>query len=444
VHSVRLAFCNLENGDSNGFDGCISSDPLFASGFYLGTGSPCIDTGTNAASFWGMGAYTTQTSGDPDSGRVDIGYHYTNGTGAAQGLMDIYVATNGLDTNSGTNWNEAFQTLAQAVSQMADGAVIRIGPGEYTPNPQSFPVLIQGRIGFRILGAGSGLTILNAKSTNRVMTLLNNSGQVTIEGLTLTGGRTNSGSGLLVDNCGNVLIAACIVSNNLANTVSPFGGGISLARSTVTISNCVVTHNTAIRIPNGTAYGGGIDLDSGVLLCRETILSSNSVLNAGYGGGLRVGTTARAYLRNCLIVSNSASSGGHGIYSSGTLFGENITVANNLGQGVTNIGTMAITNSILWANGDDVGGTVTLAYCDIEDGDNNTTNGCISEWPGFIDPAQGNYQLVPGASVANRGIRLNWMTGAGDLAGNPRIQGGFVDLGAYEAPVVAGSIFTIQ
>jgi hypothetical protein len=149
-------------------------------------------------------------------------------------------------------------------------------------------------------------------------------------------------------------------------------------------------------------------------------------------------------LRNCLIVSNSASSGGHGIYSSGTLFGENITVANNLGQGVTNIGTMAITNSILWANGDDVGGTVTLAYCDIEDGDNNTTNGCISEWPGFIDPAQGNYQLVPGASVANRGIRLNWMTGAGDLAGNPRIQGGFVDLGAYEAPVVAGSIFTIQ
>ncbi len=441
--AVNLAYCDVENGDSNGVNGCISSDPLFTSGYYLGNGSLCIDGGTNNATAWGMDQYTTQTSDDPDAGRVDIGYHYTNGTGQAQGLAEIYVATNGLDTQSGTNWLEAFRTITKAVSRSMDGSIIRIGAGQYTNGLETFPLTIQGKNGFQILGAGSDLTVLDAKLTNRVMKLLNNNGRVVIDGLMLTGGKAAGGGGLLVDTCGDVLISDCAVSNNQANAVTPQGGGIWLTRSTVTISNCVVTMNTGVRIPNGTAYGGGIDLDSGVLVCRDTILSSNRVSDLGYGGGLRVGTLARAVVRNCLVTTNSATSG-HGIYNSGTLFCESVTIANNKGEGVANAGTLAITNGLIWGNGDDVTGTVTLAYCDIEDGDNNGTNGCISDDPKFVNAPGGNYLMGPGSPAINRGIKMPWMTGSKDLLGNPRVQAGAVDIGAYESPIDAGTIFMIR
>jgi len=69
--------------------GIIHADPLFETGllgtFYLsnskvfgqGRNSPCVDAGSDLAGNLGMSRYTTRTDRVPDTGQVDIGFHYS-------------------------------------------------------------------------------------------------------------------------------------------------------------------------------------------------------------------------------------------------------------------------------------------------------------------------------------------------------------------------------
>ena len=52
--------------------------------------------------------------------------------------------------------------------------------------------------------------------------------------------------------------------------------------------------------------------------------------------------------------------------------------------------------------------------------------------PKFTDPENGDYTLKSGSPLLNVGVFCDWMTGAKDLAGNPRAKDGKVDLGCYE------------
>ena len=73
--------------DPTGSNGNISLDPLFVSGpdgnYYLsqseagqGTHSPAVDAGSDLAVSLGLHNRTTRADGEPDSGVVDMGYHY--------------------------------------------------------------------------------------------------------------------------------------------------------------------------------------------------------------------------------------------------------------------------------------------------------------------------------------------------------------------------------
>ena len=53
--------------------------------------------------------------------------------------------------------------------------------------------------------------------------------------------------------------------------------------------------------------------------------------------------------------------------------------------------------------------------------------------PMFVDSAQGDFRLLPCSPLVNAGSNA-FVTSATDVAGNPRIQGGTVDIGAYETP----------
>ena len=65
-------------GDCN----TATSDPLFTTGpngeYYLSTGSPAIDTGSDLAINIGLDGLTTQIDGSLDTNTVDMGYHYEN------------------------------------------------------------------------------------------------------------------------------------------------------------------------------------------------------------------------------------------------------------------------------------------------------------------------------------------------------------------------------
>ena len=65
--------------------GVINTNPLFTSvaDYYLrqiaagqSANSPCVDTGSDFASRFGLHKYTTRTDGERDIGIVDMGYHY--------------------------------------------------------------------------------------------------------------------------------------------------------------------------------------------------------------------------------------------------------------------------------------------------------------------------------------------------------------------------------
>lgn len=61
-------------------DGNLYGDPMYVSGpfgdFYLDPQSPCIDAGRRSAFDAGVSDRTTQSDGTPDTGVVDMGYHY--------------------------------------------------------------------------------------------------------------------------------------------------------------------------------------------------------------------------------------------------------------------------------------------------------------------------------------------------------------------------------
>ncbi|MBN2208981.1 MAG: right-handed parallel beta-helix repeat-containing protein [Candidatus Coatesbacteria bacterium] len=84
---VRVNNSCVEGGWQGSGKYNLDADPLFVSGpfcdYYLsqraagqGQDSPCVDAGSMTAAAAGMAAKTTRTDGMPDTGVVDIGFHY--------------------------------------------------------------------------------------------------------------------------------------------------------------------------------------------------------------------------------------------------------------------------------------------------------------------------------------------------------------------------------
>jgi len=78
LYGCSAIFSCIEDGDSG--LGNIHDDPMFVPGplghYYLHSDSPCIDAGSQSAQDAGLSDSTTQVDGTPDTGVVDMGYHY--------------------------------------------------------------------------------------------------------------------------------------------------------------------------------------------------------------------------------------------------------------------------------------------------------------------------------------------------------------------------------
>ena len=71
-------YCCIEDDDEG--QGNIHDDPIFVTGplgdYYLHPDSPCVDAGSRSAAEAGLSDRTTQADERPDTGIVDMGYHY--------------------------------------------------------------------------------------------------------------------------------------------------------------------------------------------------------------------------------------------------------------------------------------------------------------------------------------------------------------------------------
>lgn len=476
--TVTLLNNNIEDGDSVGVDGNISVDPKFVRGLYLASDSPCVNAGGRSVGDAGLVGYTTRADGTADSGQVDMGYHYLPGAAARDWYVD---AVGGSDANTGLVPESPFKTITRALAVVADGGHVHVAAGLYDlANGEVFPLALANRYGVQLLGSGRNDTIIDAHNANhRCLTMTYNYPDARVANLTLTRGRlvvlnvTSRGGGLYLNHVQGMIDDCAFIDNHLPSSSTwgrQGGAGLAGVDCDVAVTDCLVSGNTATAGWADHAYGGGIYAENMGTISHTTIVSNtvnvsgNSTFHThAYGGGLYV--SGNTTVRNCLIVRNDArttsTSTPHGDGASvaaGIVVFDNCTVATNVTtaherrtEGPESIGiervdgTVTVGGSILWGNGMDVLGAVTVNWSNVGEADEATTlNYCISDDPRFIDAAADDYRLKVRGAGRSPSVNAgnpdpdDWMLTGFDLAGNPRILNRRVDQGAYENEVPLG------
>jgi len=249
---------------------------------------------------------------------------------------------NGRDDNDCKSAQTACKTIGHAISLASSGDSIRVAAATYVEN-------VNNRKALKILGSGANATFLSASNPDlpvvRVITpLVQVTTNALLSKLTISGGK-NSG----IFNSGTLTMNDCIVTHNSAQRhygIS-FGGGI-FNIGTLTINNSTIS-------ANGASGGGGI-YSRGMATINSSTLSGNSgALGAGIfsqfgaplaitnstisgnigdvGAGITGGTTV---ISNSTISGNSASNGG-GIANAGVTLRNSIVANNNGGNCYNNV-----------------------------------------------------------------------------------------------------------
>jgi CSLREA domain-containing protein len=255
-----------------------------------------------------------------------------------------------------------------------------------------------------ITGNGLNSTIISGNHVRRIF--WQSDGSLTLEYLTIRDGNT-------ADVAGAMYAGGVLTLNNTAfvNNTSVEGGAI-IADNDVTINSSIFAGNIAGH------RGGAVFFNNGTTfkITNSAFVNNGS---ATYGGTLNL-TTGTLTIINSTI-THTTSSLGAVTASNGftTLNIYNSIVANTIGDYdcVANFGaTFNLVNSICESDLEFVSGTLANSF---------TADPLLDE----------NYRLSSLSPAINRGdnslVPVELTT---DLAGNPRLQGGTVDMGAYESP----------
>ena len=313
--------------------------------------------------------------------------------------------------------------------------------------------------GFTITGGNANVS--NSISVNGGFIGSNHGGGIynrnsspALTNVTISGNSANNDGGGIYNNLSSSpTLTNVTISENCAGG---WGGGIYNSGSSSVLTNVIISGNSAYN--DG---GGMFNSSSSSPTLTNVTISGNSANNDG-GGMFNIGSSSPT-LTNVTISGNSANNDGGGIsnnsYSSPTL--TNVTIsgnsANNNGGGMYNNSSSSpnIQNSIIWGNTATTGNSVhyddgssipVYAHSLVED---VMASGIISgDNPQFVSPelassaptTLGDYRLQAGSPAVDVGDNALYLTarsiadftGETDLAGNPRLVGGTIDLGAYE------------
>ncbi|MDR0791734.1 MAG: right-handed parallel beta-helix repeat-containing protein [Chitinophagaceae bacterium] len=246
-------------------------------------------------------------------------------------------------------------------------------------------------------------------------------------------------------------ISNCIIRDN--STVAA-GGGIFNDNSSPTITNCTINNNTS-------GAGGGIFNDNSSPTIINCTVGNNSasffigigVPYASEGGGI-LNVNSSPTITNCAIIDNKAVSGGESIYNENSSTSiTNCTISNNSLYNYNSNGyTLTITNSIIFGNSTLSGNTGNSAaivnFSIVQGATVYPGTGNSNADPLFKDPTTGDYSLQESSPAIDKGDNAAYTDATDndpatdkDLAGNPRLIGKSIDIGAYEYPQPAVTIF---
>ncbi|HEX2971648.1 MAG TPA: right-handed parallel beta-helix repeat-containing protein, partial [Tepidisphaeraceae bacterium] len=348
-------------------------------------------------------------------------------------LAVLYVDLNASGPlHDGSAWDSAYADLQLALTTAQSGDQIRIAAGTYKPTADADRTKsFQLKTGVALYGGYGGHYAgdPDLRDIQRFPTIL--SGDIGTPGLNTDNSYhvvVGSGTGDTA-----VLDGFVITAGNANGYPSPnnAGGGMYNASGSPTIRNCIFRGNSS------SWYGGGMANDASSPRTTNCVFSNNNASTSG--GGVYNVASSSPVLDNCTFSGNSANSGSAISYSSSS---------------------PTITNCIIWGNTSGSyqlsgTGTPTIAYCDIQG--RVTGTGSIDADPQFLrnpsagrdgkwataDDDYGDLRLRSASPAINVGNDAAVPSGiATDLAGNPRIAGSKVDLGAYEVPDLPTVSFT--
>ena len=161
--------------------------------------------------------------------------------------------------------------------------------------------------------------VLESDGTDAILTDVGGAAQLTVDGLTLSGGNSTAGRGGAISWSGPVSITNSTVSGN---TAAADGGGI-WATGPIEVIDSVVTGNTA----TGGA-GGGLGSDGSVTATRSAITGNSS--GGGTGGG-GITSSSSVTLTDSTVSGNSTANGlgGGGVWASSEVVATNSTITEN-------------------------------------------------------------------------------------------------------------------
>ena len=434
--------------------------------------SPAIDRGSNslANDFFNdqRGNPFLRTSGD----KVDMGA-YERQTVA---VLSLIVDTN-QDENDG-NYSAGDLSRREAIG-LANGSIgtntITFAASLFTGGLAS-TVLRLGELAISesvtINGPGQTLLSINANQLSRVLNVIGGTQiDVTLAGLTLTGGRTtasnasfsdntHSGGGIRFDSTGTLTLTNSTVSENSTEGGSADGGGIFASTGAVTLTNSTVSGNStagafadgggissasgAVTLTNSTVSGnqvtgtdsdgGGVRFDDSVVTIVNSTITGNSATGAGGGLGMLVDSSDKKLtIHNSIIAGNTA--GSNPDFTSPTNPAANLEVRHSLiGR---SDGTSLTASANPDANGNLIGGTTDPTKINpllaplANNGGPTRTHALLTNSPAFD---RGSNALAVNVSNANSPLTTD-QRGSNFL----RIVAGTVDMGAIETRTPNGT-----
>ncbi len=296
--------------------------------------------------------------------------------------------------------------------------------------------------------------------------IYNASGTLSMTNVDVRGNSGSNGGGVY-NTSGTLVLTDVSICENSISGMFCYGGGIYNSAGSLTLVDAEISQNTSTAFGStsygASSYGGGVYQHSGVLKMRSSDITKNSIFSSrykasSYGGGIYY-NSGELILKEVKIRGNTISaSGAHASTRGGGIFCNsyefymaNSQVSHNIGGGiyvnatgdievvnstvcqnslngvsVHSTGKMMLANTIVALNGD----------VDIE-GSPSGCNNLIGVEPQFVDVEDGNYHLTKESPAINTGNNEFAVDAYGvplryDLAGNVRVLGATVDVGAYE------------
>lgn len=340
---------------------------------------------------------------------------------------DYYVSSKGKDTNSG-DIDAPFKTLTNAMAHVAAGQRIKI----VDQLEEIFGAITLENV--EIYGDGwakSGISHVTGTAVQESHFVLKDG--AALSGLKIFGGNRVQG-GVIRSSSDSAVVSNCWIYGNIYTTGGNPAGVFTAG---------LITHSLFTANRNNNSDGTVLSL-TGTAKMRNSVFTGNYIggsLRGNLNGVITVAGTAE--LENCVIYGNytQASASGDdegftGRYSGG------IYVPN----GSPLIRNCIVRSNMTSAEGDTKNHTVEknwyvlsaaiprISHCNTPDAPEGAMN-CQTGDPKFAKPDFAetyDFSIAADSPCVDAGKGRGWRKGATDYAGNPRIQGRRVDIGAYE------------